>query len=90
MQETASPATGTAAATAAVADPVIVDLGKVKKKQVKRLKEGGGPLVEEIADVVEQVREELGADAAGTTLVPVVIVYRQKPKRKKLGSLLRL
>jgi hypothetical protein len=72
------------------ADPVVVDLGKVKKKQIKALKQGRGPLAEELAGVIEEVRQGLGGEANGKTILPVVVLYRQRPKRKKISSLLRL
>ena len=71
-------------------DPVVVDLGKVRKKQIKALKQGRGPLLEELAGVIEEVRQGLGSEANGKTILPVVMLYRQRPKRKKLSSLLRL
>jgi len=61
--------------------PIVVDLGKKKKKQIKNLKRGRGPLLEDVADVVEKVRASLAEQLAGKELVPVVIVYRQKKKR---------
>ncbi len=66
--------------------PIVVDLGKKKKKQIKNLKRGRGPLLEDVADVVEKVRASLADQLAGKELVPVVIVYRQKKKRS--GGLL--
>lgn len=61
--------------------PIVVDLGKKKKKQIRNLKRGRGPLLEDVADVVEKVRASLPEQLAGKELVPVVIVYRQKKKR---------
>ena len=61
--------------------PIVVDLGKKKKKQIRNLKRGRGPLLEDVADVVEKVRASLADQLAGKELVPVVIVYRQKKKR---------
>lgn len=61
--------------------PIVVDLGKKKKKQIRNLKRGRGPLLEDVADVVEKVRASLAEQLAGKELVPVVIVYRQKKKR---------
>ena len=66
--------------------PIVVDLGKKKKKQIRNLKRGRGPLLEDVADVVEKVRASLPEQLAGKELVPVVIVYRQKKKRS--GGLL--
>jgi hypothetical protein len=69
---------------AAVTRPILVDLGKVRGKQVKRLKRGQGKLWDEVLDVCEEVSHQLGEEAEGKVLVPVVMVYRKK--RKKQGG----
>lgn len=66
--------------------PVLVDLGKVKKKEVRQLKEGRGALVGEVQEVLADVRQSLGPEAAGRELVPVVLVYRKKRKRRGGGG----
>jgi len=63
--------------------PVVIDLGKTRRKRIKQLKRGRGKLVDETRDVVEELRDSLGAEAAGKELVPVVIVYRRKEKRRR-------
>lgn len=65
--------------TSAAAEPIVVDLGKHKRKRVKQLREGRGPLMAEITHCVEELR------AAGTiaqTVQPVVIIVRQKPRKR--------
>ncbi|REJ73393.1 MAG: hypothetical protein DWQ36_02270 [Acidobacteria bacterium] len=64
--------------------PVVIDLGRTKRKWAKRLKRGEGPLIEEIESVIEQVREELHDELGGRELLPVVVLYERKPKRKGL------
>ena len=66
---------------AEVTAPVIVSLGKKKRKIIKRLKRGKGPAIEQVMDVLEQVQDQLGSQAEGKILVPVVIIYKEKPKR---------
>jgi hypothetical protein len=61
--------------------PIIVSLGKKKRKAIKRLKRGKGPAMDEVMDVVDQVQANLGAQAEGKILVPVVVIYRQKQRR---------
>ena len=63
--------------------PVIIDLGKQKKWALKSLKKGKGKLWDEVFEVVEEVKDRLGADADGKVLVPIVMIYREKPKRKR-------
>ena len=65
--------------------PVVIDLGKARRRRVKALKRGRGPLTDEVAEVVEQVHRSLGPGTEGVTLVPVVIIYEKKRKRKKGG-----
>ena len=62
--------------------PVVLDLGKTKKKLIKALKKGEGELMEEVAAAVEAVRNNLGSEAEGKVLTPVVIIYEKKITRK--------
>lgn len=61
--------------------PVVVDLGKEKSKTLKALKNGEGPLMLDVARVIEEVRAK-SSELANKELVPVVIIYRKKPKRR--------
>ncbi len=64
-----------------VVPPIIVSLGKKKKKQIKQLKRGKGSAMNEVMDVVDQVQAYLGDDAANKIIVPVVIIYKKKQRR---------
>ncbi len=66
-----------------VTSPIIVSLGKKSKKQIKRLKRGKGSTMDEVMDVVDQVQDHLGEDAANKIIVPVVVIYRRKERRFK-------
>lgn len=68
--------------TAEVMTPVIVNLGKKKKKTIKRLKRGKGPAMDEVLDVIEQVQMTLGEQADGKIILPVVVIYRQKSRSR--------
>ncbi len=68
--------------------PIIIDLGKVKKKAIKDLRRGHGKLLHEVNEAVEQVKSGLGADAEGKEFVPVVIMYKKKDKKPKMKGLL--
>ncbi len=61
--------------------PVVIDLGKEKSKTLKALKNGEGPLMQDVARVLEEVRAK-SSELADKELVPVVIIYRKKPKRR--------
>ena len=66
--------------------PVLIDLGRVKGKTVRQFKEGRGPMVTDVQEVLAEVRQTLGPDAATKELVPIVVVYRKKRKRKGGGG----
>lgn len=70
------------------AHPIIVDLGKTKKSNIEALKQGEGKLMAEVSRVIDEVRKNLGDELTGKHLVPVVILYKGKRKRRSvLGSL---
>jgi hypothetical protein len=62
--------------------PVIIDLGAQKSKAIKELKEGEGELWDEVFDVIDEVKEMLGAEADGKVLIPVVMLYEKKLSRR--------
>ncbi len=69
------------AAEPEVMAPIILSLGKKKNKQIKQLKRGKGRTMDEVLDVIEQVQTNLGDQAAGKILVPIVVIYRKKQRR---------
>jgi paraquat-inducible protein B len=60
--------------------PVMVDLGKQKRKLVRRLRKGQGKLMEEVNDLLQQMSEsgQIQKDAQ-----PVIVVVRQKPRSSR-------
>jgi Family of unknown function (DUF6200) len=66
--------------------PVVVDLGKTKKKDLKALKRGEGKLMADVHNVMTEIRAN-NSELAGKELVPVIILYRKEPKRKVTGLL---
>ena len=66
-----------------VITPVIVDLGKVRRKHIKALKRGEGKLVDEVVDVLDDIVDELGDELADSPLVPIVMIYERKPKKSR-------
>lgn len=67
--------------------PIVIDLGKKKKKEIKALKRGEGGLAAEVQTAIADVRQSLGAESATKELIPVVVVYKKKAKN---GGRLRL
>lgn len=72
----------TPAPTGGQAPPVVLDLGKTKKKLIRELKRGEGKLMDDVAEAVEAVRSNLSSEMNGKVLVPVVIVYQRKSGRR--------
>ena len=66
--------------------PIIIDLGKEKKKRIRDLKRGRGRLMAEVAAVLNEVRAGIGNDADSKQLVPVVLIFKKKRKGKKWGG----
>jgi hypothetical protein len=62
--------------------PIVVDLGKTRSSRIKSLKKGQGKLMQDVQEVMDQVRASLGERAQGVQLVPVVMIYKKKPKRR--------
>jgi hypothetical protein len=61
-----------------IAKPIVVSLGKARRKQAKEFHKGQGRLVADVVEALEQVRTNLGASASGKKLVPVVVFYKKK------------
>lgn len=57
-------------------------MGKQKSKDLKALKNGAGPLMEDVAHVLDEIRAK-SPELASKELVPVVVLYRKKPKRTR-------
>ncbi len=72
----------TAEASTEMTQPVIIDLGGQKSKAIKELKEGEGELWEEVFDVIDEVKDMLGAEADGKVLIPVIMLYEKKQSRR--------
>ncbi len=66
-----------------ISTPIVVSLGKKKKKTIKRLKRGKGPAMSEVNDVIAQVYANLGDHADGKLIVPVVMIYKAKQRRRR-------
>ena len=62
--------------------PVVLDLGRTRRKLIRALKKGQGELMEEVAAAVEAVRNNLGAEVEGKVLTPVVIIYERRVRRR--------
>jgi hypothetical protein len=66
--------------------PVIVDLGKKKRKSIRQLKQGRGRLLGDVENAMQELTATLGEKAEGKQLVPVVLLYRKKARKRKGGG----
>jgi len=60
--------------------PVIVDLGKRKRKDIKQLRNGTGKLVDEIMDCIDELA---AAGSLPSGAQPLILLVREKPKLRK-------
>jgi len=70
--------------TSEMTQPVIVDLGKQRRRSLSELKKGEGKLWDEVLDVAEEVKEMLGADAEGKVFIPIVMIYQETSGLRRL------
>jgi len=71
-----------ATAEAEVADPIIIDLGKQKKKRIKKLRKGYGRLADDVADAIDELK---ASGVVEGNAQPVIVVVRQKKKKNAFG-----
>jgi hypothetical protein len=62
-------------------DIIIVDLGRKSSKNVRRLRKGRGPLLDDVEDCVEELRE---ANAISATVQPVVVIVERRLSSRDL------
>ena len=64
----------------ATPEPIILDMGKKKRKQVRKLRKGKpGSLMNRVEEALEHLREN---GAVGKDAQPVVIVVKEKKRNK--------
>jgi hypothetical protein len=66
---------------AAANGPVVGDIGKKRRKQIKRLRQGHGKLMDEISQLVHELRV---AGSISSTTQPLVVVVQQKRRKRAL------
>lgn len=73
-----------------VTEPIIINLRKQPKKRIKKLLKGRGKLWVEVVEVIDEVRIMLGDEIEGKTILPIILVYGKKAKKKRMRNLLGL
>lgn len=66
--------------------PVIVDVGRIRKKNIDRLKDGHGPVMREVRDVVDEVSTALADRVGDRPILPVVLIYKEKRSSRRRGG----
>lgn len=64
---------------------VLLDVGSQKKKQIDQLKQGAGDIVDEVWAAAERM-----VAPTDDEVVPVIIVYEKRPRRRQRGLLSEL
>lgn len=65
-----------------MANMLVVNLGKRSRKAIKRLKAGKGSLLDSVQETLALAQGDLGKEAEGKTILPVVLIYKRKDSRK--------
>ena len=73
------------AKTADRLSPIVLDLGKHKRKSVKRLRNGKGKLVDEAMESIEELQR---VGTIPQSAQPIIIVVREKSKSNRLFPML--
>lgn len=63
--------------------PLVVNLGKVKRKTARKLKAGDESVAEQIQESLQQALKDSGQDMEGKVVLPVVLLFERKPKKKR-------
>jgi hypothetical protein len=67
----------------------VVDLGKARSKQIRALKDGDGPLINDIATALADIEGSMTAEQlVGKALYPVVFIVERRRKKTGLMSML--
>lgn len=78
MEKTGDPGEPTPSLATALAQPgfgLVLDVGRQRRKRIRRLKQGTGKLRTRVEAVVNEARAKFGLEE-GVEIVPVVILYR--------------
>ena len=81
--ETAEETKATKSKATATTPPSTIKLGRVKKSQIKKLKNGHGKLMEEVIQIAQGEIAKLPDPGEGKSYQPVIILYHRKPKSNK-------
>lgn len=63
--------------------PIILDVGKTSRRNIRQLSRGCGKLSGDVQDAVNEVTANLGDQADDKQLVPVILLYRKKRRKSR-------
>jgi hypothetical protein len=66
--------------------PIILDLGKKKRKSVKQLLDGKGKLLDQAMNSIEELQR---VGSISQSAQPVIVIIREKPKSNRMFPLWR-
>lgn len=61
-------------------DPIVVDIGKRRRGQVRSLRKGSGKLMTQVNDLLGEMKDN---GAISGSAQPVIVVVQQKTRRRK-------
>jgi len=64
---------------------IVVKAGTITAKQLERLRDGEGIVAAQVDEAVALAKGQLGEDGQGQVILPIVVVYRRKSKRRRKG-----
>jgi hypothetical protein len=64
-----------------ITPPIVVELGKIARADVEKLREGKGQAAEDVEELMRLLRLKAGPDRADRVFVPIVVLYT-KPRQK--------
>ena len=67
-------------AEAKAVEPVIIDLGKKKRKRIKKLRRGCGSLIDQVSQTIEELKQ---TGAVQKNAQPVIVIVRQKSRNRR-------
>ena len=79
-QTQAQSAPETTAKVSTEGSTLVLNLGSGRRKNVKRLRKGKGPLMHRVNETIDQLRDD-NEIAAGSDVV--IVIVKQKPKQKR-------
>ena len=79
MADTITKSEARAASAGSARQPVLIDLGKKKRKNVKKLRRGNGPLMRAVDQALAELRASGRVDNGGQD---VIVLVREKRRRR--------